>query len=287
MSEIQCVSVARHILGEGPLWCAAEERLYWFDIHGRRLAWLAPGAAEGGFDLPMRASAACVRAKGGLMLATEAGLARFNTGSGELELVQPMDFGRGFRTNDGKIDVAGRFWWSTMDDNGGRRPGTVYRTDPDGFTTPVLEGLHIPNTLSCSPAGDVLYLADSARQVLNAYPMDDQGELGAPRALVDLSGEQGAPDGSAVDEEGFIWNAQWGAWRVVRYAPDGRIDRVAPMPVEQPSSCAFGGPDLATLYVTSAREGLSPATLAEQPMAGALLAFEPGVRGLALPAFAG
>ena len=287
MSEIQCVSEARHILGEGPLWCAGEGRLYWFDIQGRRLAWLEPGGAEGGFDLPIRASAACVRSGGGLLLATEAGLARFDTGSGDLEMAEPADLGPGFRTNDGKIDVAGRFWWSSMDDNGGERPGVVYRTDPDGRTTPVLAAIHIPNTLSCNPAGDVLYLADSRKQVLNAYPMDKQGELGPPRPFIDLTGEDGAPDGSAVDEAGFVWNAQWGAWRLVRYAPDGRLDRIVPLPVAQPTSCAFGGPDLATLYVTSAREGLSPAALAGQPLAGGLFAFRPGVKGLSLPLFEG
>ena len=97
----------------------------------------------------------------------------------------------------------------------------------------------------------------------------------------------GTPDGSALDAEGFLWNAQWGAWRIVRYAPDGRVDRIVPMPVAQPSSCAFGGPQLTTLYVTSARERLSDAALAAQPLAGSLFAFEPGVSGLPLPSFAG
>jgi len=94
------------------------------------------------------------------------------------------------------------------------------------------------------------------------------------------------PDGTAVDADGYLWNAQWGGWRIVRYAPDGRIDRIVEMPVAQPTSCAFGGPDLRTLYVTSARDELSDAELAGQPLAGGLFAFEPGVVGLALPHFA-
>ena len=98
-------------------------------------------------------------------------------------------------------------------------------------------------------------------------------------------GEAGAPDGSAIDAEGYLWNAQWGAWRLVRYEPEGRIDRIVEVPVQQPSSCAFGGPSLETLYITSAAEGLSDETMASQPLAGSLFAFEPGVPGLPLPLF--
>jgi sugar lactone lactonase YvrE len=112
------------------------------------------------------------------------------------------------------------------------------------------------------------------------------GALSNKRVFAETRGA-GAPDGSAVDVEGYLWNAQWGGWRIVRYAPDGAIDRIVEAPVEQPSSCAFGGADLATLYVTSAREGLSEAALAAQPQAGGLFAFRPGVTGLALPSFAG
>jgi sugar lactone lactonase YvrE len=275
------------ILGEGPVWAAAEDRLYWFDIKGRRLNWFAPASGEaGGFDLPVRASVAAPRAGGGLVLVTEAGLAHFDTASGAFELRQPMTFAPGFRTNDGKIDLAGRLWWSTMDDDGGKRPGALYCTHPDGRTHVALEGLHIANTVSCDPSGETLYVADSALKAIWAFPVSAAGALGERRVFADTLGQQGAPDGSAVDAEGFVWNAQWGAWRIVRYSPDGRIDRIVEKPVEQPSSCAFGGADLATLYVTSAREDLSAAALANQPPAGSLFAFEPGVTGLALPEFA-
>jgi sugar lactone lactonase YvrE len=276
------------LLGEGPVWSPAEDRLYWFDIQGRRLNWRrhADGASDA-WDLPVRASVAAPRTDGGLILATEAGLASFDTASGRFELVQPMTFEPGFRTNDGKIDVAGRLWWSTMDDDGGKRPGVLYRTDPDGRTHQALDGIHIANTVSCSPDGSTMYFADSALRTLWAFPILADGSLGERREFMHLRGEAGAPDGSAVDADGYLWNCQWGAWRIVRYAPDGRIDRVVPMPVEKVTSCAFGGPDLTTLYVTSAREHLDAAALAAQPLAGNLFAFEPGVAGLPLPAYAG
>lgn len=235
-------------------------------------------------DLPMRASAAAPRASGGLLVATEFGLARVDPNAGTVEITHPHDLGPGFRTNDGKIDLAGHFWWSSMDDNGGERPGEVFRTPPDGPTVRVLGGIHIPNTISVSADGGRLYLADSKRETIYAYRLDDLGEVSE---FAHTRGEPGTPDGSAVDADGYLWNAQWGAWRIVRYAPDGRIDCVVEMPVEQPTSCAFGGPDLSTLYVTSAWDELSEEARAGQPLAGGLFAFEPGVRGLPLPLFEG
>ena len=288
MGALRCVVESGDRLGEGPVWSAAEGRLYWFDIQGRRLNWVShQDGATGRFDLPVRGSVAAPRVAGGLVLVTEAGLGHLDTGRGAFELVSPMAFEPGFRTNDGKIDLAGRIWWSTMDDDGGRRPGALYRTDPDGQTHRVLEGLHIANTVSCSPGGTTLYLADSALRTLWAFPILADGGLGERREFAHTRGEVGGPDGSAVDAEGYVWNCQWGAWRIVRYAPDGQIDRVVEVPVQQVTSCAFGGPELTTLYVTSARENLGADALAGQPLAGSLFAFEPGVAGLALPAFSG
>ncbi len=282
--QVSCVFRAQNRLGEGPCWDPAAKRLYWFDIKARRLFWLSHGEA-GSWDLPVRASAAAVRRDGGLLVAAETGVCDFDVESGVLTVRLPVGLEPGFRTNDGKIDGAGRFWWSTMDDDGGKRPGKLYRYDPDGRCDVHADAISIANTVSSSPDGRTFYLADSAEQTIYAYDLDTDGALSNRRVFAHT--EEGSPDGSAVDAEGYLWNAQWGAWRVVRYAPDGRIDRIVPMPVEQPSSCAFGGPDLSILYITSARDGLPDEVLARQPLAGSLFAFEPGVKGLALPAFAG
>jgi sugar lactone lactonase YvrE len=283
--SVDCVVQAFDQLGEGPVWSALEGRLYWFDIKGRRLSWYEPAtAARGNFALPLRASAAAPRAAGGLIVATEKGLATVNPDAQAVEIIQPHDLGEGFRSNDGKIDTLGRFWWSSMDDNGGERPGAVFVTTPDGVTRKALTGIHIPNTLSVSPDGKVLYVADSKLQTIYVHQTDDLTQV---REFANTRGEPASPDGSAVDAEGYLWNAQWGGSRIVRYAPDGTIDRIVQMPVEQPTSCAFGGPDLATLYVTSAWDELSPDGRAAQPHAGGLFAFQPGVKGLALPLFRG
>lgn len=281
---IRPIAEVSDVLGEGPVWSAAEGRLYWFDIKGRRLHWHAPAdGGETGIHLPMRASAAAPRMAGGLLLATEAGLAFCDPDSASVEVVRPMSFPEGFRTNDGKIDPQGRFWWSTMDDDGGKRPGALFRTDRDLTTTQILDGIHIANTVSVTADGRTLLLADSRLRTIFAY---DTAHLYRRRVFARTEGDI-APDGSALDAEGCLWNAQWGGARLVRYAPDGSVDRIVAMPVSQPTSCAFGGADLKTLYVTSARDGLSNEKLAREPLAGSLFAFEPGVAGLSLPAFAG
>jgi sugar lactone lactonase YvrE len=283
MSAVRLVVDSADKLGEGPCWSPREGRLYWFDIKGARLSWFAPEDGRSGrYDLGVRASAAAPRAAGGLLLATERGLAFFDPATGELDLRQPMDLGPGFRSNDGVILGDGCFWWSSMDDNGGERPGVIFRTRPDGVTEPVIDGVHIANSLAMSPDQRRLYFADSRKRTIWACQTAD---LSRREAFAKL--ERGGPDGSCVDAQGYLWNAEWGAWRVVRRAPDGRIDRVIEVPVAQPSACMFGGADLSTLYITSAWEDLADDARAAQPHAGCLFAVEPGVKGLPLPLFEG
>jgi sugar lactone lactonase YvrE len=290
MSEVVCAAQRRNILGEGPCWDEQSGRLYWLDIFGRRLEWLRPAdGATGLWELDRRASTMAPRRDGTLLLATEHGFAVFDPKTGVLDpRHDPEPHLPGNRANDGHADAQGRFWVGTMDDSEKAETGSVYRLDPDWTCTRVIEGLAIPNTLVTSPDGRTLYVADSKPGVIWAYDLDpDSGALGARRLFVDARGEKSAPDGSAVDEEGCLWNARWGGWRVVRHRPDGSVDRIVSMPVSRPTSCAFGGPGLKTLYVTSARVGLSEEALEEQPLAGSLFAFEPGVAGWPQSPFGG
>jgi sugar lactone lactonase YvrE len=283
--ELRCVVKSDDRLGEGPCWSPFEGRLYWFDIKGQRLGWYEPKTdARGAFDLPFRASAGAPRAKGGLIMATDKGLAFCDPIRGTLEMARGYEFPEGFRTNDGKIDIFGNFWWSTMDDNHGVRTGSVFRTGPDLETQQVLSGIHIPNTVSMSPDGKVLYVADTKLQTIFAHQMDDVSKV---TMFAHTAGAPASPDGSAIDAEGYLWNAQWGGWRVVRYAPDGAIDRIVTLPVQNPTSCAFGGEDMTTLYITSAWDELPLGSRPTQPLAGALFALETGIEGLSLPLFAG
>lgn len=289
-AEVSCVARRRNILGEGPCWDAARGRLYWLDIHGRLLEWLSPSDGRIGlWTLDRRASALAPRRDGTLLLATEHGLSVFDPDTGRLDPREhPEPHLPANRSNDGHTDLQGRFWIGTMDDAEARACGSVYRVDADWTITRMIEGLAIPNTITVSPDGRTLYVAESKAGEIWAYDLDpDSGALGARRLFASTAGQGCSPDGSAVDVEGCLWNAQWGGWRLVRYRPDGTIDRIVPMPVEQPTSCCFGGRDLDTLYITSARVGLSDEALAAQPLAGSLFAFSPGVRGLPQALFAG
>ena len=291
MSEVRLAVKAEDILGEGPAWDARAGRLYWLDIKGGRLRWLHSASGEQGcVAVENQVSTVAPRANGqGLVAARKDGLGVLDPETGAFTLRldpepdRPMN-----RANDGNVDLAGRFWFGTMDDGEAESTGAVYRLDPDWTCTRVLDGVGIANTLVCNPAGDVLYVADSMRRTIDALEIDPAtGAADARRPWVNLQAEGFGPDGSAVDAEGFLWNAQWGGERLVRYSPDGEIDRIVPLPVDHPSSCAFGGGGLATLYITTARWLLSDEALARQPWAGSLLAFEPGVTGLALPPFGG
>jgi L-arabinonolactonase len=287
--EIACIARCENILGEGPLWDAENALLYWVDIVRGTLHWLElDNRKMGAWQLPARASAIALRQDGTLLLATDRGFAVFDRTTAKLSLrLHPEPERTGNRANDGHADAKGRFWMGTMDDSGEARTGAVYRLDPDWTCTRVLDGVGIPNTLLCTPNCRTLYLADSKESALYTFSVDGLGNLSERRLLAKTHETGGTPDGSAMDEHGYLWNAQWGASRVVRYAPDGSVDRIVSLPIPQPTSCAFAGRDLSTLFITSARQGLSDEALNRYPLSGNLFAFAPGVSGLRSPMFGG
>jgi len=185
------------------------------------------------------------------------------------------------RFNDGKVDRAGRFWAGTMDDSCAGPVGSLYRWDPNGTVTRMATGFICSNGLGWSPDNRILYFTDSMIRTIWAYEFDlASGSLGARKVFAELAKDDGVPDGLTVDSEGFVWSAIWDGWRVIRYAPDGRIDREIRMPVQRPSSCMFGGDDLKTLFITSACVELGWNSLCRGPLAGALFALQCEVPGL-------
>ena len=287
--EITLCIKRENVLGEGPLWSAAEGLLYWVDIRQRLLEWLCPRTGEtGAWQLECHASALAPRERGGFLMATERGFAVFDPKRGTTEYVYHPEPERSWnRSNDGHADCKGRFWLGTMDASEQQRSGAVYRLDPDWRCTRELDGLGIPNSLVSTPDCARLYVADSREQILFVCELNGDGAITGRNVFASTEGEAATPDGSALDEEGYLWNAQWGGWRIVRYAPDGTIDRVVTLPVEQPTSCAFGSEDLSTLFITTARAGLSDDALDRQPLAGSVLSFRPGVKGTPSPVFRG
>ena len=164
----------------------------------------------------------------------------------------------------------------------------MYRLDADHRLTKVLTDVTISNGLGWSPDQRTMYYIDSPTYRIDAFDYDvTSGAVSNRRRLVEIPRAWGLPDGMTVDEEGFLWVAFWGGSAVRRLAPDGRVDATVRFPVTQVTSCAFGGPDLSELFVTSARSGLTDAALSEQPLAGGLFRVRPGVRGLPSPPFAG
>lgn len=284
MENVRCVLQAGDHLGETPLWCGATESLWWIDIERPKLHRmnLATGAHESvAMDCEYLGSLALCK-DGRLLLARDLALETFDPGTKSFAPVcQVEPVGSGNRLNDGRCDSKGRFWVGSMDNGLSRPSGGFYRIDPDGSAHRQFGDIIVTNSVVLSPDGRTLYMSDTRRFTLWAFDLDpDDGVLSNRRVFVDYTGSGDRPDGACVDAEGFIWNAIFAGSRVVRYAPDGRIDRVVPVPVSNPTCLCFGGPDLDTLYITTARKFLTEAQLAAEPLAGALLAFEPGMRGL-------
>ncbi|MFI6481758.1 SMP-30/gluconolactonase/LRE family protein [Nonomuraea sp. NPDC050663] len=266
-------------LGESALWDG--ERLYWVDItRGQVHARDWNGGPTRSLAVPGPVGSVALRAGGGLVAALRHAIAFCDVDLGTVEVVREVDEPEGNRLNDGAVDPAGRFWVGSMD-LGERSPsGSFYRLDPDLGLTRVFGGIICSNGPAWSPEGDVLYHVDSTRRVIRCYDTDPAtGELGPERIFA--TDHDCYPDGLAVDAEGGVWNCKWDGSRVVRYAPDGTIDRVIRLPVSRPTRCAFAGPGLDVLAVTSASLGSA------DELAGRVLLVDPGVRGLPAPAFAG
>ena len=288
--RVTCAVPCRNNLGEVPVWDAAEQALYWVDIEGCLLQRYEPATGQTiEWRLPERVCALALREAGGLILALASGFAFFDPATGDLvRLAAPEAHLPTNRFNDGKCDRRGRFWAGTMDDRLTSRTAALYRFDADLSCRKMESGIGISNSLAWSPDDRVFYFADTLRRTIFAYDFDlDSGIIANARVFTDCADQPGTPDGSTVDSEGYLWNAQWDGWRLVRYAPDGRVDRVVPLPVQKPTSCMFGGPDLRTLYVTSAVWDLGGEPLDAQPLAGSLLALDVGVAGLPESRFAG
>ncbi|MEP1206902.1 MAG: SMP-30/gluconolactonase/LRE family protein [Rhizobiaceae bacterium] len=270
------------ILGEGPLWHPDLQRLYWFDIPvGRLHACNHLGGQHHCWDFGEPASAAGWIDNDTLLVATASGLQKFNLTFGQWETVQEIEADNPVtRSNDGRIGPDGSFWIGTMARDGRPRAGAFYRYHQgqlDCLASPV----SIPNATCFSPDGRTAYLADTRKQIIWRWPLDESGNpMGERQVHINLQDDNLNPDGAVCDAEGYLWNAQWGAWRVSRYAPDGSLDKTIELPVGQPTCPAFGGPDLKTLFITSANDGLNEKDMQNQPDAGNVIAIELDVAGL-------
>lgn len=282
-ARVECVVQGADQLGETPLWCGRERRLWWLDIERPKLQSFDPANGRHtvqGFDCAMLGSQALCH-DGGRLLALDLALTRFDAQGQPVTTLGRVDDGLDNRLNDGRVDARGRFWVGSMDNQLHRPQGALYRFDPDGGMQRVLDGVIVSNGIAFAPDGRTMYFTDTRRHLSWCFDLDpDSGMLSNQRVFADHGATRDRPDGACVDVDGCLWTAFFGGSRLVRYRPDGRIDRVLPMPVTNPTCVCFGGAALKTLYVTSAAKFLTPAQRAAEPLAGSLFAIEGLGQGL-------
>ena len=281
--QVDCVVQGRDILGECPLWDERTATFWWVDITGCRLNSLKAGKVDSKATAEPVGSFA-FRERGGMVAAMKSGFYFLDPQSGGRKLICATDAGYPVnRLNDGRCDRAGRFWAGTMVPEHPRRPeGTLYRLSASLECSPMRTGITVPNSLAWSPDGRTMYFADTVQKKILAFDYD--ASTGTPANERVFAATEGWPDGSCIDAEGCLWNAEYGGWRLVRYTPQGKVDRTVALPVANPTCCCFGDPGLDTLYITTASQG---SDLQKQPLAGSILAVRPGVKGLPESRFAG
>lgn len=292
--DAELILDARNATGESPVWSVRDQALYWVDIPAGRLHRWSPDGQTQSWQAPQMVACIAADGQGGWIAGMETGLFHLQPGDGEQLAATPLVDVRhaqtGMRFNDGRCDRQGRFWAGTMlmDMGAGAVVGAMYRYQAGQQDLEAqLQGFIVPNGLGFSPDGKTLYLSDSHPSVQKIWAFDYDTDSGTPhnrRLFVDMNEHPGRPDGAAVDADGCYWICGNDAGLIHRFTPQGKLDRSLAVPVKKPAMCAFGGPDLDTLFVTSIRPG---GDLADQPLAGGVFALRPGVKGLEEPTFRG
>lgn len=288
-STVEVAGAHRSLHAEGPVWSDREQTLYWTDIESKELWRLDPGTGvTAKWTMGRKVCSLTFREKGGLLIAFEKDLSFYDPGTRtgrhivDVEVDLPTT-----RLNDGRCDRQGRFVVGGFDSSE-KGLSAAYRLDLDLGLHRLFGGLSSANSTCFSLDGRIMYYADSPQAVIWAFDYDaETGEPGNRRVFCDFRNQPGIPDGSVIDADGCLWNAQWNGSRVVRYRPDGTIDRIIEVPCRCPTSIAFGGRELDTLFITTSRLILTEEEARGQPLAGALLAVRPGVQGLSETPFRG
>ncbi|HWJ87086.1 MAG TPA: SMP-30/gluconolactonase/LRE family protein [Pelagibacterium sp.] len=271
-------------LGEGPLWHPERGQLFWVDIlNGTLLSRDGPDQLAWSFDAMISALGWIDRER--LLVVSETALIEFTIDTGERRIVADLDLGYGMRTNDGRADPWGGFWFSSMHKDAEPRAGAIYRL-VNGRVERLFTDITIANAICFSPDRQFAYFADTPLGEVRRVALDGTTGMpsGAPEVFLDLSKEGLNPDGAVTDAEGNLWIAQWGASRVAVYDPRGMFLRAIAVDAPNTSCPAFGGPEFSTLFCTSAREGMDADDLAARPRSGMVFAAEGVGRGQAEPA---
>jgi len=290
MAEAKCVWDLGATLGEGPIWDATEGAVYFVDIKGDSVHRYIPqtGATQT-WRLGQQICSVTRRRQGGFVATTRDGFAFLDLGAREVDIYADIEFGNPeIRFNDAKADAQGRLWVGTMDDSeSGEKSGVLYSLDANRSWRVMDGGYGVTNGPAFGIGGKTMYHTDSPARTVYAFDVDAAGDISNKRVFIKFGDDDGYPDGMTVDAQGYLWVAHYRGWRVSRFSPDGQLDRAIALPVAQVTSCVFGGPELNTLYVTSATQTLNAEELRDQPLAGGLFEISVGIQGLPSATFAG
>ncbi len=290
-NRVELACEATSVIGEGPLWVVGEQRLYWLDLGAAAIWRLDPASGRNervNAKLEGYVGGMVERASGGFVIVDHRGAYHFDHRTGALSRLGELAAAPDTVFNDVKCDRNGNLWTGTKHLGETDGIGSLYRLNRDLSTDTIDTGLVCANGPAFSPDGRYAYFTDSPAFAIYRYAIDTRGGAVGPREIfARTTKDEGEPDGMTVDAEGCLWVALWGGWRIRRYTPDGKVERDVMLPIPQPTAPAFGGPDMKTMFVTSARRGLDGAALAAAPLSGSVFAVETDVRGLVESRFIG
>ncbi len=273
----------KSILGEGPVWDFKRQSLFWVDIEGCKLLQYIPSKEENKrWPFDEMIGAAVPMQNGNLLLAMEKGLASFNFETEQLFKLGVLENSDArIRFNDGKIGPDGALWIGTMDKNCGPKAGAFFRVTPSLQSTVKIPQTSVSNGMAWTFDKKTLYYIDSPTFTIRAFDFDlETGSISNAKTVVEVPASYGSPDGMSIDEEDMLWVAHWGGNCVRRWNPQtGKVLDQINVPAPHVTSCCFGGEDLKTLYITTARSGLSQQQLVDFPLSGGLFLFDLNIKG--------
>jgi xylono-1,5-lactonase len=284
-TDPQAVWDVRAELGEGPVWVERDAALWFTDIKRQKVYRYEPTSGERSeWDSPEQVGFVLPAENGGFIAGLQSGLYRFNPANGEFDRIIEVepDIPTN-RLNDGVVDPAGRLWFGTMDNKERDKSGAFYCFDSGELRRTNVTAISITNGPAVSPDGRTLYWVDTLGGTISVCDIADGASLGPSRLIVRIPPAEGYPDGPTIDSEGCVWISLYAGWEARRYSPAGEILESVRFPVANITKIAFGGPDLRTVFATTARQLLKPDALERQPQAGDLFQFQTDVPGVPCP----